>query len=84
VIWLDNAGGDFRKRGFPGAIRAQKRNDFAPTKKKINILKRANSEDRPDVMQLLLRTRSCPSSDPIKPRGLDNHRSYPPCCSARA
>jgi len=40
VIWLDNAGGDFRKRGFPGAIRAQKRNDFAPTKKKINILKR--------------------------------------------
>jgi hypothetical protein len=40
VIWLDNAGGDFRKRGFAGAIRAQKRNDFAPAKKKINILKR--------------------------------------------
>jgi hypothetical protein len=40
VIWLDNAGGDFRKRGFPGAIRAQKRNDFAPRKKKIDILQR--------------------------------------------
>jgi hypothetical protein len=40
VIWLDNAGGDFRERGFAGAVRAQERNDFAPTKKKIDILKR--------------------------------------------
>ena len=40
LIGLDNAGGDFRERRFARAIRAQKRNDFAPSKNKIDILER--------------------------------------------
>src|ERR1700684_2538405 len=40
MMGFDHAGGDFRKRRFARSIRAEKRNDLAATKDKVDVLKR--------------------------------------------